>query len=488
MKSAYLYVRVSTDEQKRKGYSLVEQEDRLLKHCELYNIKIKGIFREDFSAKDFNRPEWKKLIKAIRKNKHRPPENILFIKWDRFSRSIEYAYQMIRTLRELNVQAMAIDQPIDFDIPESIVMLAVYLSIPEAENCRRGLTTSDGIRRAKKMGKWPTKAPIGYMNRTAPDGKKFIMPKHPEAEYIKWSFEQLATGTCTISQVMKIANIKGLRCGRSHFWRIVRNPIYCGIIKIPAGRNEEEQYVKGIHEPLISEFLFVQVQSLTNKKNNKLESKEALKSVFPLRGFLSCPWCGGKLTGSISQGKHSKYAYYHCLGNRCKGRFRSETLNNNYEEKLKHIRLRPEAHELFNLILEDENIFTRQREYSDHHQEILSQISIQELEISKARKFFLNGKIDYDDFAKLKQESHEILIQLNIQLCNVTTKLEDCKQNNNVWPYADLNILRSYKEQDLRGKRDIISLFTPASINPFTKDFDVIHVDKVLSLITEYCE
>jgi DNA invertase Pin-like site-specific DNA recombinase len=488
MKSAYLYVRVSTDEQKRKGYSLVEQEDRLLKHCEFNDIKIKGIFREDFSAKDFNRPEWKKLIKIIRKNKHRPPENILFIKWDRFSRSIEYAYQMIRTLRDLNVQAMAIDQPIDFDIPESIVMLAVYLSIPEAENCRRGLTTSDGIRRAKKMGKWPTKAPIGYANRTAPDGKKFIMPKHPEAEYIKWSFEQLATGTCTISQVMKIAHIKGLQCGRSHFWRIVRNPIYCGIIKVPAGRNEEEQYVKGIHEPLISEALFFQVQSLTNKKNNKLESKEALKSVFPLRGLLSCPWCGGKLTGSISQGKHSRYAYYHCLGNRCKGRFRAEVLNNNYEEKLKHIRLRPAAHELFNLILEDENIFTRQREYSHQRKEILSQISIQELEISKARKFFLNGKIDYDDFVKLKQESNEILIQLNIQLCNVTTKLEDCKQNNNVWPYADLNILRSYKEQDLRGKRDIISLFTPGSINPFTKDFDVIHVDKVLSLITEYCE
>jgi len=97
------------------------------------------------------------LIKVIGKNKHRPLENILFIKWDRFSRSIEYAYQMIRTLTELNVQAMAIDQPIDFEIPESNVMLAVYLSIPEAENCRRGLTTSDGIRRAKKMGKWPGK-------------------------------------------------------------------------------------------------------------------------------------------------------------------------------------------------------------------------------------------------------------------------------------------------------------------------------------------
>ncbi|WEK18677.1 MAG: recombinase family protein [Candidatus Pedobacter colombiensis] len=38
MKSAYLYVRVSTNEQKRKGYSLPEQEDRLLKYCETGNV------------------------------------------------------------------------------------------------------------------------------------------------------------------------------------------------------------------------------------------------------------------------------------------------------------------------------------------------------------------------------------------------------------------------------------------------------------------
>lgn len=155
MKSAYLYCRVSTDEQKRKGYSLIEQEDRLTKHCQMHGIKVKGIYREDYSAKNFNRPEWKKLIKKIRRGRHKSLENILFIKWDRFSRSIEYAYQTIRMLREMDVKSMAIDQPIDLDIPESIVMLAVYLPIPEAENTRRGFTTSNGMRRARKMGRWP---------------------------------------------------------------------------------------------------------------------------------------------------------------------------------------------------------------------------------------------------------------------------------------------------------------------------------------------
>jgi len=144
MKSAYIYVRVSTDEQMRQGYSLIEQEERLLQHCKINNIEIDGIFREDYSAKDFNRPEWKKLIRNIKKDKNRPPKQILFIKWDRFSRNIQYAYQMMGLLKNHNIEAMAIDQPIDFDIPESIVMLAVYLSIPETENSRRGKNTSDG--------------------------------------------------------------------------------------------------------------------------------------------------------------------------------------------------------------------------------------------------------------------------------------------------------------------------------------------------------
>lgn len=400
MKSAYLYVRVSTDEQKRKGYSLVEQEDRLIKYCKNNNIEVKGIFREDFSAKDFNRPEWKKLVNIIRKNKLRPPEDVLFIKWDRFSRSIEYAYQMIRVLRELNVQAVAIDQLIDFEIPESIVMLAVYLSIPEAENSRRGLTTSDGIRRAKKMGRCAGRAPIGYANRTAPDGKKFIKPKQPEADYIRWSFQELAKGSFTISQVRNMAWANGFQCGKSNFWKLLRNPIYCGIIRISANRNEGEQFVKATHEPLISESLFHNVQLMINKERNKRGRNEVLKSLFPLRGFLSCPWCGGKITGSVSQGKCSKYSYYHCMGYKCKGRFRAEMLNDQYGEMLKKVHLRPEVYELFGLVLEDENILIARRDYIDERKVILSKISMQEFRISKARNYFLDEKIDFDDFSK----------------------------------------------------------------------------------------
>lgn len=58
---------------------------------------------------------------------------------------------MIGMLRKYKTTAMAIDQPIDFLVSESTVMLTVYLLVPEAENTRRAMNTANGIRRAKQI-------------------------------------------------------------------------------------------------------------------------------------------------------------------------------------------------------------------------------------------------------------------------------------------------------------------------------------------------
>lgn len=301
MKTAYLYIRVSTDEQKRRGYSLPEQEDRLLKYCEFNNIEVKGIFREDYSAKTFNRPEWKKLITVIKSRSSKDDKSILFIKWDRFSRNIENAYEMIGMLRKHKTTAMAIDQPIDFSVPESTVMLAVYLSVPEAENSRRAMNTANGIRRAKLMGRYPGKAPMGFMNLTTVNGKKVIVPKQPEADMIKWVFHQLAKNIYRLEAIRKMANEKGLKCSRSYFHKFIRNPAYCGLIPIKHN-SQEQQLVQGIHDPLISETLFHEVQNIISTKRRTIRKTDNLKSTFYLTGFLTCPLCSRKLLGSFSQG------------------------------------------------------------------------------------------------------------------------------------------------------------------------------------------
>jgi site-specific DNA recombinase len=489
MKSAYLYVRVSTDEQKKKGFSLIEQEDRLLKHCEINKITVKGIFREDFSAKDFNRPEWKKLIKAIKKNRNRPPENILFIKWDRFSRSIEYAYQMMGILRGLNTQATAIDQPIDFDVPESIVMLAVYLSIPEAENTRRGKNTSDGMRRARKMGRWPARAPIGYLNHSSPDGKKIVMPKQPDADNIRWSFEEYSKGRHTISHVRRMASIKGLSCSRNNFWKALHNPFYCGLVFVPATKTEREEFVRGVHEPLISQQLFEEVQGILNSRRTQGLSKQKTKPVFLLRGFLICPFCGRRLTASISTGRHAKYRYYHCQVSKCKARVSADLLDSKYEEQLKKITLKPEVYKLLELMIEDESTLTAEQECINEQKKILQDISKQELLLLKVRRHFLQDKIDIDDFNDLKKEYKEQLSSLNDQLTAVEEKLIICLESKDAGEInqQENSVFELYRNQDVAGKRYIIDLFTPVSINPVTKDLGPLQINQAISMVIDYC-
>lgn len=51
MKTAILYLRVNTDEQALRGYSLRAQQEMLTNYCKLHGISILKIFTEDHSAK-----------------------------------------------------------------------------------------------------------------------------------------------------------------------------------------------------------------------------------------------------------------------------------------------------------------------------------------------------------------------------------------------------------------------------------------------------
>lgn len=95
MKKAILYTRVSTDEQADKGFSLRDQEQKLKSYCKRNNIEAKAIYTDDYSAKTFNRPAFKKLIQFAKTNANDIDE-ILFMKWDRFSRNTTESYNMIK--------------------------------------------------------------------------------------------------------------------------------------------------------------------------------------------------------------------------------------------------------------------------------------------------------------------------------------------------------------------------------------------------------
>ena len=260
---------------------------------------------------------------------------------------------MLKKLRHYNIEAQATEQPLDLAIPESKLMLALYLASPEVENDRRSINVSMGMRRAIKEGRWIVKAPMGYENRRDENNKPIIVPGK-DAKYIRTAFEMIATGEHSQDSVRKKLSEDGFKCSKNNFSMLLRNPVYNGKIKLRATKTEEESIVKGIHEPLVVEETFAIVQDILEgrKTKNNLAKIHRSKPELPLRGFLLCPKCGKKLTGSASKGNGGRYFYYHCLKG-CNERFRATVANEKFIELLEEIQADKNAINLYDAVLKE---------------------------------------------------------------------------------------------------------------------------------------
>lgn len=150
------------------------------------------------------------------------------------------------------------------------------------------------------------KAPIGYSNKITEDGKKYIKPIESDAKIIKWAFEKVAQGQYNVDQIFKEASKRGIRCCRANFWNLIHNPVYCGKIYLSGYKDEQPRHVPGLHDPIITEDLFYEVQDYLNGKKKIYRTQLGSTEIFQLRGFILCPQCGKILTASASKGRAIK--------------------------------------------------------------------------------------------------------------------------------------------------------------------------------------
>ncbi len=463
MKTADLYIRVSTDEQADKGYSQRNQEETLRKYCQINNLEVGKVIYEDHSAKTFNRPRWNELLVELKRRRGKS-DLLLFTKWDRFSRNAGDAYQMINTLRKLGIEPQAIEQPLDLSIPENKMMLAFYLAAPEVENDRRALNVFFGMRRAKKEGRWMGSAPIGYINKTNDQGRKYIAPHEPEAMIIKWAFEELANGYFAADQIRKEANKRGLKCSRANFWRAIRNPVYCGKIPVAQYKDEEKISVQGQHESIISEALFYEVQDvlLGRKRRERHATQITVDEQMPLRGFLICPKCGRMLTGSASKGRTNYYYYYHCIAS-CGARFRTENANSLFVRELRKYLPRPGLSDIYVIPLKEAFSEKTKSQLSDRRQ-LLSQIDELNTRLRNAREMVADQKFDPEDYRELKQDCTN---KINILEAKLSGTSQAEKSIDGLLDMAINNLCRLdklYEEGTIAQKRQIIGSIYPEKL------------------------
>lgn len=483
MKRAILYIRVSTDEQADKGYSQRDQDERLKIYCERNDITVDKIIFEDFSAKTFVRPQWSKLLSELTRTKGKNIDLILFTKWDRFSRNTADAYAMIKALKALSVEPVAIEQPLDTSVPESKVILAIYLAVPEVDNDRRALNTLNGMRRAKKEGRWMASAPIGYKNKITETGRKYIAPADPAAAIMRWSFEELAKGVLGTDAVWKIARKMGLNTTRNNFQKLVRHPVYCGKIVVGAYKDEEKKIVQGQHEPIVTENLFYRVQDIIDgRRNRSLHGQNiVLNEAIPLKGFLVCPHCNSKLFASASKGCRQYYHYYHCTSS-CGFRANAKKVNELFVEELRYFSLEPAVKNLYEDVIRD--IFEQETgSYKRDVKVILQQINDIAKRKLNAREMRLVGDMDGEEYREIKEECENKTAVLEDRLASLNSETPDI---STILPKAIKNIENlhlKYQEGTIQAKREIVSSIFPENFVFEKNNFRTIRLNSIIGLI-----
>ncbi len=139
------YVRVSTVEQNEERQIKTMQEDG-----------VEKIYMDKQSGKDFNRPEYKKMISELRKG-----DVLVLHSIDRLGRNYEEILEQWRVItKEIKADVIVQDMPLlnttiskDLDgtfIADLVLQILSYVSAKERENIRR--RQKEGIAIAKEKG------------------------------------------------------------------------------------------------------------------------------------------------------------------------------------------------------------------------------------------------------------------------------------------------------------------------------------------------
>ena len=463
-KKAILYRRVSTTDQKEFGNSLNAQKGTLRDFCENNSIDIVKEFQEDYSAKNFNRPEWKRLNAFAKKNK-KDIDYLLVVDWDRFSRNVFEALGVINDFKDMGIEVNCIGKWINYSDPSQIMMQLMYLGMPEVDNKIRSQKVQMGMRQGLKEGRWNMMQPIGYVSGKDELGKPLMQLDQIKAPLIKDLFSTFSLGVYSQNEILKMPKFRKLKLSNSTLSRVLRNTLYVGDIKITAKYDEPEHIVKALHKPIVSREVFNKVQYLLASRNRNTSKQNKMRDDMYLRGHLKCVKCGGNLTGSASTSKTGKkHYYYHC--NRAKGCKESFKVKDAHNELIALFRdLKPpvEVCELFELVLEDYYKTSKQTQYNDIRR-VKSEIESLDTKKSKLLEKLLEEVISDEVYKKHTTNIDKELIEKRNELLNLNDYQKD---------------LSEYINYGLKLMQNLETLFEQGNVNIKDKLMSSIFEEKI---------
>jgi hypothetical protein len=198
----------------------------------------------------------------------------------------------------------------------SWALMAEFYSANLASEIRKGMTQK------AKMGGWPTRAPVGYLNvRDKTAGKEIakVILDPERASLVREAFRLYSTGEYSILELQATMHAKGLtspdarRAGApisaSKLAEMLANPFYAGVVEWGGVQYE------GQHNLLVPRSLFDRVQEVL-RAHDRVGVRQRRHDHY-LKGLLFCGECGRRL--SLTQAK-GRYLYFYCLGQRGQAR------------------------------------------------------------------------------------------------------------------------------------------------------------------------
>lgn len=383
IKSAGIYIRVSTFDQAREGFSLREQEERLKEFCKFKRYNIYKVYQDaGISAKNDKRPAYQEMIEDVKKGNINV---IVALKLDRLTRSVYDIEKLMKFVNdyECDRDCMADESNTTTSNGRMVMRIMTSVSQNEIEKCSE--RTKFGMAGAIKNGHIPNRTGLGFKREN-----KKLVPDPLTKDIIVRIFDLYLEG----KSHQAIANIynKEKVLGKTNWYdstiqKILSNELYKGDY-VNGKRTKHPTYYENVIEPIVSKEKWesCQYQKLRNARHYERTA------TYLFTNKLKCSKCGNFLGGhATTKTNGKKYYYYKC--NTCKTYFNEIDI----EKELKAFML--ELAKQDDLINNYYTPFIKSK-LEDKTEDYKKEIKDLDKQLDRIKTAYIKGVVKLEDFDK----------------------------------------------------------------------------------------
>ena len=427
-----LYLRVSTEDQAREGFSLPEQKERLETFCKFKSYEIVDYYEDaGISAKTGNyRPEFERLKEDI---KSKRINTIIALKLDRITRSIFDWEKLMTFLDEDDAYIDCANDEVNTTNANGKMVSRLLMSVSQNEIERTSERTKVGLAGVIKQGHLPSQAPLGYKH----ENKKLVIDYSTKDVVIR-IFELYYNGNSyqTISNILNEEQVLGKTNWRdSTITAILENEVYKGDF-VHGKRTKHPTYYENVVEPLVSKEMWEDCQA--QKKKNSRAYQRTLTYLFLQK--IRCPRCNNLMGGKATKKKNGNvYYYYYC--NDCKFNLKENVIEEYFEN-------------FINEIVEYDSVVNQfflpmiKQKFDEPKELLEKELDKQNAKLDRIRKAYISGAFDLEEYNAEKKIVDEAIskIQSELNTTNITEELKFTPQD--ILLKRDIDFINKVKLKD----------------------------------------